>query len=84
MKQLHWCKSFWPMHWSELNEEQRKTVLESHIFLQKKRTGEVKARMVAGSNRQRGYIDKEEASSQQLLLSLCCYHVSSTLERGAM
>ena len=51
-----------------------KTVLESHIFLQKKRTREVKAHMVAGSNRQCRYIDKEEASSltvatEPLLLS---------------
>ena len=63
MKQLHWQKSFQPVHWSELNEEQHRTVLESHIFLQKKRTGEVKVWIVASGNRQRGYIDLEEASS---------------------
>ena len=38
-------------------------MLESHIFLKKKRTGEVKGRAVAGGNKQRGYIDKEDASS---------------------
>ena len=63
MKQLHWQRSFQPVRWIDLTEEQRKTMLESHIFLQKKRTGEVKARMVAGGNRQRGYIDKEDATS---------------------
>ena len=71
MKQLHWQKSFQPMHWSELNEEQCRTVLESHIFLQKKRTGEVKAWIVAGSNRQQGYIDKEEASSPTVCNQIC-------------
>ena len=63
MKQLKWWKSFQPVHWSELNEEQRRTVLKSHICLQKKRTSEVKAWMKAGSNRQWRYIDKEKVSS---------------------
>ena len=63
MKQLLWRKSFQPVHWSELSPEQRTTILESHIFVQKKRTGEIQARMVAGGNRQCGYIDKEDASS---------------------
>ena len=38
-------------------------MLKSHIFLKQKRTGEVKGRAVAGGNKQRGYIDKEDASS---------------------
>ena len=62
MKQLHWCKSFQPVCWIDLTLEQWSTVLESHIFVQKKRTGEVKARMVAGGNRQQGYINKEDAT----------------------
>ena len=66
MKQLHWCKSFQPICWINLTPEQRSAVLELHIFVQKKRTGEVKARMVAGGNWQRGYIDKEDASSPTL------------------
>jgi len=38
-------------------------VLESHIFLTQKRTGEIKGRTVAGGNKQRNYIEKEDASS---------------------
>jgi hypothetical protein len=46
-----------------LTETQKATVLESLIFLKQKRTGEIKGRTVAGGNKQRGYIDKEDASS---------------------
>jgi hypothetical protein len=63
MKQLHWQNSFKPMHWKSLTAEQRKKVLESHIFVERKRDGSLKARQVAGGNKQRGYITKEEASS---------------------
>jgi hypothetical protein len=38
-------------------------ILESHIFVTKKRTGELKARQVAGGNKQRDFISKEESSS---------------------
>jgi hypothetical protein len=63
MKQLHWRNSFRPVKWSELTEEQKKTILESHIFMKMKKTGEIKGRTVAGGNKQRGYIEKEESSS---------------------
>ena len=63
MKQLHWRNSFKPMHWKTLTAEQRKQVLESHIFVERKRDGVLKARTVAGGNKQRGYILKEDASS---------------------
>jgi hypothetical protein len=63
MKQLHWRNTFKPVRWSELTEKQKATVLESHIFLTEKRTGEIKGRMVAGGNKQRGFIEKEDASS---------------------
>jgi len=63
MKQLHWRNSFKPMHWKNLTPEQRKQVLESHIFVERKRDGVLKARTVAGGNKQRGYILKEDASS---------------------
>ena len=63
MKQLHWRNSFRPVKWSELSEKQRLMVLESHIFMKMKKTGEIKGRTVAGGNKQRGYIDKEESSS---------------------
>jgi len=63
MKQLHWRNSFRPVRWSELADQQKKTLLESHIFMKEKRDGTIKGRMVAGGNKQRGYIDKEESSS---------------------
>ena len=63
MKQLHWRNSFKPMHWKSLTADQRKKVLESHIFVERKRDGTLKARQVAGGNKQRGYIMKEDASS---------------------
>jgi hypothetical protein len=63
MKQLHWRNSFRPVRYQELSEKQKETILESHIFMKQKRTGEIKGRTVAGGNKQRGYIDKEESSS---------------------
>jgi Reverse transcriptase (RNA-dependent DNA polymerase) len=63
MKQLHWRNCFKPVHYKSLTPEQRKQVLESHIFVERKRDGVLKARTVAGGNKQRGYILKEDASS---------------------
>jgi hypothetical protein len=63
MKQLHFRDTFKPMHWHELNETQKKTVLESHMFLKQKRDSKIKDRTVADGNKQRDFISKEEASS---------------------
>ena len=63
MKQLHMRDTFKPKHWKELTEFQRRTILESHMFLKEKRDGKIKARTVAGGNKQRDYIPKEDASS---------------------
>jgi len=43
MKQLHWKNSFKPMHWKSLTSEQRKKVLESHISVERKHDGILKA-----------------------------------------
>ena len=51
------------MHWKDLTEEQRSRILESHLFLKLKRDGSVKGRTVAGRNKQRDHIGKDEASS---------------------
>ncbi len=51
------------MHYGKLMDRQKETILESHIFLTEKRTGELKGRTVAGGNKQRGYNEKEDASS---------------------
>ena len=63
MKQLHMRDTFKPMRWKELTEDQRKSVLESHLFLKQKRDGTIKGRTVAGGNKQRDFISKEEVSS---------------------
>ena len=62
-KQLHWRKSFKPVHRKDLTVVQRNQILESHMFLTKKRDGLVKARKVADGNKQRDYIAKGDASS---------------------
>jgi hypothetical protein len=48
---------------SELTAEQQTKILQSHMFIGQKRTGETKARMVAGGNTQHGPVTKEELSS---------------------
>jgi hypothetical protein len=63
MKQLHLRNTFKPRHLKQLSDIQRKTILESHMFLKEKRDGKIKGRTVAGGNKQRDYISKEDASS---------------------
>lgn len=63
MKQLHLRNTFKPWHWKDLTYEQQQMILESHMFLKEKRDGSTKARTVAGGNKQRAYINKEDASS---------------------
>ena len=63
MKQLHFQNTFKPKHRRELTHMQRQTVLESHMFLKEKIDGAIKGRAVAGGNKQRDYISKEDASS---------------------
>ncbi len=53
MKQLHFRDTFKPLHYHELTDAQKKTVLESHLFLKEKRDGKIKGRKVAGGNKQR-------------------------------
>jgi hypothetical protein len=62
MKQLHMRDTFSPKHWEELSPLQ-KTILESHMFLKEKRDKMIKGRTVAGGNKQRDYILKEDVSS---------------------
>jgi hypothetical protein len=66
MKQLHFRNTFKPKHWRELSRVQQQTVLDSHIFLKQKRDGKIKGRTVAGGNKQRDYISKEDASSPRV------------------
>ena len=63
MKQLHLRGTFKPKHLHQLTRLQRSVLLESHMFLKEKRTGEIKGRTVASGNKQRDCISKEDASS---------------------
>jgi hypothetical protein len=62
-KQLHWQNSFKLVYWKEVNKEKRKQILKSHVFVKKKCSGQIKACKVAGGNKQRDLISKENASS---------------------
>ena len=61
--QLHWRDTFVPRRYSDLTDDEKKKVLESHTFVVKKRDGKTKARLVAGGNTQRDYLTKEDSSS---------------------
>ena len=61
--QLHWWNTFVPKHYAQLTDDEKSKVLESHMFVVKKRTGETKARLVGGGNKQREYLTKEDSSS---------------------
>jgi hypothetical protein len=63
VNQLHWRDTFVPRRMSELTAEQQTKILQSHMFIGQKRTGETKARIVEGGNTQRGHVAKEKSSS---------------------
>jgi hypothetical protein len=63
VNQLHLRETFVPRQMSELTVEQHAKILQSHMFIEQKQTGETKARMVAGGNTQCGHVTKEESSS---------------------
>ena len=81
MKQLHWRNLYKPVHWHELTKAQKEHILESHIFVEEKIDGKIKARKVVGGNKQQDYITKEDVSSLTVLaeaVMLTC--VIDTLE----
>lgn len=53
-------------HWHELTKKQSEQILESHIFVEEKRDGTIKACEVDGGNKQHGYIAKEDVSSPRV------------------
>jgi hypothetical protein len=63
MKQLHWRESYKPKHWHELTKKQKEHILETHIFVEQKRDGLIKAQKVIGGKKQQDYITKENVSS---------------------
>jgi hypothetical protein len=62
MKQLYWRNFYKPRHWHTLTKKQKEH-LESHIFVEEKRDGTIKAQKVIGGNKQHDYITKEDVSS---------------------
>jgi hypothetical protein len=58
MKQLPHRDTFRPMHWGDLTHSQRKSSLESHMFLKQKQTEAIKGQTVAGGNKQRNFITR--------------------------
>ena len=62
MKQPNLSNTFITMHWQDLTHEEWQMVLESHMFLKEKQDGKIKDQIVAGWNKQRIYITKEDDS----------------------
>jgi hypothetical protein len=48
-KQLYWHNSFRPVHWKDVNKERQKQILELHVFVKNKRTGQIKAHKLQGA-----------------------------------
>jgi hypothetical protein len=67
MKHFHWRKLYKPMHWHELTKAQKEHILESHIFVEEKQDGKIKASKVVSGNKQQDYITKEDVSSPMVL-----------------
>ena len=63
MEQIHIRYTFIPLHGKYLIEEQSNTILESHLFLKDNRYVNLTGRMVAGGNKHRYLISKEDAIS---------------------
>jgi hypothetical protein len=63
MKQLHMQDTFQPVHRHEMTLDEQSKILESHMFLKQKRDGKIKGRTVAGGNKQRDFISKQDVSS---------------------
>ena len=63
LEQLRYRDTFEPVNHCSISKKTYEKVLESHLFLKQKRDESIKGRMVAGGNKKRGTIDKEDAAS---------------------
>jgi len=63
VKQIHMRDTFVPKHWKDLTPDQKSQVLEAFMFVEEKKNGQDKARLVVNGKMQRGHITKDEASS---------------------
>jgi hypothetical protein len=68
LTQFHTLKCFCPRDPSTLSREDRCNALTSLMFLTKKRSGEIKARVCASGSTQRSHIAKEEATAPMVTL----------------
>ena len=68
LQQLHFRDTFEPVNHKMLTKTEYDAVLESHLFLKQKRDDSIKGRLVAGGNKQRGTINKEDAASPTAVL----------------
>ena len=60
MSQIHHRNIFRPADPHQLTWKQKKEALESHMFLEEKRTLDIKGRIEAGGNRHKEYTDKKK------------------------
>ena len=63
LQQLHFRDTFEPVNHKTLTKTEYDAVLESHLFLKQKLDDSINGRLVAGGNKQRGTINKEDAAS---------------------
>ena len=49
-------------HYKDLTENNKKSILESQMFIKGKRDGKIKGRTAAGGKKQRDFISKEYSS----------------------
>ena len=78
LEQLHYRDTFEPVNHRSLSKKGYEKLLESHLFLKQKRDETIKGRMVAGGNKQRGTIDKEDSAS--LTAALKSVLLASTID----
>ncbi len=51
MQQLHRRHLYQPKHWHSLTKKKKDQILESHIFVEQKKDGKIKARKVIGGDK---------------------------------
>ena len=66
IKKLHLRYTFNRKHYKEINEEQKKSILNSHMFPKEKRDDTIKGRTVAGGKKQRYFISKVDSRSSMV------------------
>ena len=63
IKNIHIRYTFNRKHYKEINEDQKKSILNFHMFPKEKRYDTIKGRTVAGGEKKMGFISKEDSRS---------------------